>query len=460
MKLISLSIFFLFLNQQAYTQLDDFNTIAQNEMKSRTLKSNKVLENGFNVTEVLQQIWENGNWNNVTRDSYSIDSNNVFYLLTTETWDSTAWVNELQTWFTYDENDNATEEITKIWDGGDWVNSERLLNEYDGNQNTILETYQSWGGSDWINFEKTKYTYNNNLLTEELYQSWNGSVWENVERYQYIFAGNNLTEELYQTWQGSWLNSTLDLHTYDGNNNEIESESKICDNNQWIIEKRFTNQYSNGNLTVVTLQEGWLGTVWSNLGLYTKHYNNNNLMIDYISQYWHSANGWTNQQKWILSYSTDNQLLDWTTQFWYTTQWENYSRLRSVYDINGNMVIYAWENWENSAWQNHIQLLFTYVPITNVEDEIINPDKFSLLQNYPNPFNPTTRIQYSIGSMQHLKLKVYDVLGNEVATLVNEYKPAGSYEVEFDASGLTSGVYFYKLQAESFIETKKMILLR
>ncbi|MBK7629197.1 MAG: hypothetical protein IPJ23_00335 [Ignavibacteriales bacterium] len=127
MRLVTIIIFILFFVQIVYTQQDDFNTIAQNEINSRTLKTHKVLDSGFNITEVLEQIWENGNWKNVTRDSYFIDSNNVFYLITTETWDSTAWVNELQTWFTYDENDNATEEITKNWDGGDWVNSERLL---------------------------------------------------------------------------------------------------------------------------------------------------------------------------------------------------------------------------------------------------------------------------------------------------------------------------------------------
>jgi len=85
---------------------------------------------------------------------------------------------------------------------------------------------------------------------------------------------------------------------------------------------------------------------------------------------------------------------------------------------------------------------------------------YQLNQNYPNPFNPSTKISWQspIGSWQ--TLKVYDVLGNEVATLVNEYKPAGSYEIEFDASGLTSGIYFYQLKVGSFVETKKMILLR
>ena len=88
--------------------------------------------------------------------------------------------------------------------------------------------------------------------------------------------------------------------------------------------------------------------------------------------------------------------------------------------------------------------------------------EYNLSQNYPNPFNPSTRISWqSIQSSGVIKtLKVYDVLGNEVATLVNEYRNAGSYEVDFNASSLSSGIYFYRLQAGSFIQTKKMILIK
>jgi hypothetical protein len=95
-----------------------------------------------------------------------------------------------------------------------------------------------------------------------------------------------------------------------------------------------------------------------------------------------------------------------------------------------------------------------------VDDEKLIADKFELLQNYPNPFNPTTSIQYAISSRQFVSLKIYDVLGNEVASLVNEEKSVGVYEVMFDATGLSSGMYLYKLQAGSFVEMKKMILLR
>jgi hypothetical protein len=101
---------------------------------------------------------------------------------------------------------------------------------------------------------------------------------------------------------------------------------------------------------------------------------------------------------------------------------------------------------------------FEYSEIVEVEVGI--PNEYSLEQNYPNPFNPTTNIQYQIAVPGFVSLKVYDVLGNEVATLVNKEKPAGSYEVEFDGTDLPSGIYFYQLKASGFIETKKMILIK
>jgi hypothetical protein len=99
--------------------------------------------------------------------------------------------------------------------------------------------------------------------------------------------------------------------------------------------------------------------------------------------------------------------------------------------------------------------------ITDVE---LNQERlrseFHLEQNYPNPFNPTTNLSFIISHSLFVSLKVYDVLGNEVATIVDEEKPAGGYNVTFNSSDLSSGVYFYKLKAGDFVETKKMILLR
>ena len=94
------------------------------------------------------------------------------------------------------------------------------------------------------------------------------------------------------------------------------------------------------------------------------------------------------------------------------------------------------------------------------ETELI-PTKTELSQNYPNPFNPTTVINYSLSNPAKVSLKIYDILGREVRTLVNEKQTIGNYKVNFNASGLASGVYFYRLVAGSdVVSVKKMILLR
>jgi hypothetical protein len=127
-------------------------------------------------------------------------------------------------------------------------------------------------------------------------------------------------------------------------------------------------------------------------------------------------------------------------------------------DRDGDVDIFVayYGQGSNEIWFNDF--------INPVEDENNSINKLSnqykLFANYPNPFNPTTKIKYQIPELSFVILKVYDVLGSEIATLANEKKSVGSYEVEFDASNLPSGIYFYKLQAGDFIETKKMLLLK
>jgi hypothetical protein len=86
--------------------------------------------------------------------------------------------------------------------------------------------------------------------------------------------------------------------------------------------------------------------------------------------------------------------------------------------------------------------------------------EFSLKQNYPNPFNPETKIKYSLPIQSFVTLKIYNAMGEEIATLVNEEKAAGSYDINFNASRLASGIYFYKLQSGSLIETRKLCVLK
>jgi hypothetical protein len=97
-----------------------------------------------------------------------------------------------------------------------------------------------------------------------------------------------------------------------------------------------------------------------------------------------------------------------------------------------------------------------------IEVEVAAPNNFELSQNYPNPFNPTTVIKYQVPNIksQTITLKVYDAIGKEVATLVNEVQKPGIYKVSFDASNLSSGIYYYQLKTKNFFEVKKMLLIK
>ena len=128
-----------------------------------------------------------------------------------------------------------------------------------------------------------------------------------------------------------------------------------------------------------------------------------------------------------------------------------------VLDLNFEMMINGWTYWRDTVSQ----------VVTGVDDIKQAPLSYNLAQNYPNPFNPSTAIDFIIPKSSFVNLSVYDILGRKVSTLINEEKPAGSYEIKFNAANLPSGIYFYKIeatpvggQAGGFVQTKKMILMK
>jgi Secretion system C-terminal sorting domain len=133
-----------------------------------------------------------------------------------------------------------------------------------------------------------------------------------------------------------------------------------------------------------------------------------------------------------------------------TTEPNNYSYSDKNIHIAGN---YAYR-------LKQIDFDGSYKYSNSVEVEVSKPLSFALEQNYPNPFNPTTTISYSIPKDEFVELKVYDALGNEVSTLANGKRNAGSYKVTFDAGSLASGVYYYKIRTSDFVQVKKMLLLK
>jgi ligand-binding sensor domain-containing protein len=122
----------------------------------------------------------------------------------------------------------------------------------------------------------------------------------------------------------------------------------------------------------------------------------------------------------------------------------------------GDYSTYLYAGTGGGVWRRRLSEMVTSVVLSTSE----LPHKLQLLQNYPNPFNPSTTIRYGLPSRSHVTLTVFNTLGQQVATLMNDTQEAGYHDVRFDGGGLASGVYFYRLQAGTYVDTKKLLLLR
>jgi hypothetical protein len=117
--------------------------------------------------------------------------------------------------------------------------------------------------------------------------------------------------------------------------------------------------------------------------------------------------------------------------------------------------------WNSASFDVDMWIAAVINVLTDVKDKSGSvPTEYALYQNYPNPFNPATKIRYSIPKSSFVQLKVYDLLGNEIKSLVKEQQSAGYHEVEFNAGNLSSGIYFYRLQTDNFSVSKKLILMK
>ncbi|MHB8853117.1 MAG: T9SS type A sorting domain-containing protein [Ignavibacteriaceae bacterium] len=149
-----------------------------------------------------------------------------------------------------------------------------------------------------------------------------------------------------------------------------------------------------------------------------------------------------------------------TTIYLSNSTGDDYEPIISFYHSDTTYIAVFWTHEENGT-KDIWMAKAIYVPeigAVNEPPQVLS--NYTLEQNYPNPFNPVTTINYTIASKDFVTIKVYDVLGKEISTLVNEEELAGNYSVNFNASKLSSGVYFYRMQAGSFVETKKLILLK
>jgi hypothetical protein len=218
-------------------------------------------------------------------------------------------------------------------------------------------------------------------------------------------------------------------------NDEIYYKRSTDGGVTWGADTRLTNNTAYSNVPSIAVSGSIVHTVWQD-----------NRDGNYEIYYKRSTDGG-------VSWETDTRLTNNTAGSWYPSIAVSGSIVHTVWsdDRDGNDEIYYKRNPTGN------------VGIQNISTEI--PSAFSLEQNYPNPFNPTTKIRFAIpsnvkGQTSNVKITIYDALGREITSLVNEQLVPGTYEADWNASNYPSGVYFYKLTAGDFVETKKMLLTK
>lgn len=303
----------------------------------------------------------------------------------------------------------------------------------------------------------------------------NGLTWTQILNNQNVFSlaasGNNI-------FAGCGYGNGVYLSTNNGMN-----WTQTSLNNQWVNalvvngNNIFAGTYNPGNGVYLSTNNGttWIQTSLNNQSVFALAVNGNNIFAGtsdsghgvYLST--NNGTNWTqttlnNGEVYSLAvngnnvfagtflngvFVSNNNGANWIQR----NEGFGFPTVRALCIVSN--YIFAGTYNGGGIWR---RLLGELVGINPILNEI--PDKFLLSQNYPNPFNPITKIKFQIPKLSHTKITVFDILGKVVATLVNEEIKPGTYEIDFNGSSLASGIYYYKLNAESYTDTKKMVLVK
>jgi hypothetical protein len=353
---------------------------------------------------------------------------------TRQAWNGTEWADDLLYTPTYDETDYIIEEVWQTWNGSEWINSEREIETHDANGNWLEWTYyDEWDGSAWVEYDRETQSYDEN---------------------------GNWSEWIDYDWSGSdWVYNLREIPTnHDGNGNWTELLGYYWSASDWALYYRDTQSYDENGNWVEWIDYDWSGSEWVNYDRETQSYDGNGNWVEWID-YDPSGSEWVYNEKWTQSYDEKDNWVEWIDYYW-DDSWINYLKDNATYDENNNLTEVIEQEWNGLVWIDSYKYINSYSSSTDVNETLETATDYNLSNNYPNPFNPSTKIEFRTAESGFVSLKVYDVLGKSIAILVNEIKPAGKYQVNFDARNLPSGVYFYKLESGNFVETRKMLLMK
>ncbi len=413
------------------------------------------------IESQLIQCHKSGVWNDSIRATWTYTAAGKMKSMYVEQYLQGAFRSLTRT--THEYND-AGDVVSSLYEQGSWqlAPSSRMLYTYaaQGKEKTV--TAQSWSGS-WTNSWRWSSVWNamgQRIVSVD--EQWTGGQWDTTSMTTSTYTGTSIIEENHRSRyrrDGVWGDSATLVARTDGAYKTYSIEWK-----EWV-----NGSLSSANKTTNTFDaNGWI-------------------MRSEVEELAQGVMVPTRRVTFTYDFQ-GNELKRVRESYWNNT-WEPVWQISSTYDGSGNILTSNADEWSGVAWipsggttlidgyanvritdavgnttdfHRFASLAFDYgVVATGVPGTIAEqPDIWELLQNYPNPFNPSTVIRYGLPVQADVRLTVFDALGQRVAVLAEGMRGAGYHEVTFDAKSLPSGVYFYRLSAGAFTETKRLLLMR
>ncbi len=464
-------------------------------MDKNTVRETYTYNNKGQLTTRIKEQLENGNWRVIEEQAFTYNELGLLVEMTLKTINTSTNTLEFNSKQFIVYNSMKKEETVTYFsynlNTASWVNQSKFAYEYFNDGSLNVFSLYLWDGVNWRHQMRYTYTYTGNLVSTILIEQHNYTT-NTLQNSNFITRTynnvNNIISSLTKQWMFTgWVNSSLELYEYNSLNLITLSTSSQWSNNDWMFIQK--NYYTYEGDKMLSAYTEYIDFTSNTLKPYSKdlfYYGSSPYLLSHEFQFYNQdSSKLLSVYKETFTRDNFGNPLTHIREDWKNNSWTNISKIVYEYDIYGNATSalgYDWDNGSNNwivapltskftlnLFYNNQSNMYhyygtdvniTYQSFTDVKNEISGSFNFNLEQNYPNPFNPSTTIKFSIPTSGNVTLKVYDLLGKEVATLVNEELAAGVYTTNFNAENLSSGIYFYKLSTANYTASKKMLLIK